>query len=231
MQTYKDIFFDLDHTLWDFESNSAATLQILYDKFKLSLLIASFEDFRSTYEMHNERMWERFRNGYIGRKELRWKRMWHTLLDFKIGDHKLATEMSSEYLALLPAQGKLIPHAKEVLAYFSSQNYNLHLITNGFETTQWQKMKTSGIHEYFTQVITSEKSNSMKPKPEIFAFALSASGATLKKSIMIGDALDADISGAKNFGMDQVYFNPYEKPHTESPTFEIKCLSQLLSLF
>jgi putative hydrolase of the HAD superfamily len=231
-KTYKHLFFDLDHTLWDFETNSGITLQKLHSYFNLTQRgVPDFELFRRTYEMHNEKFWERFRKGYIKRDELRWKRMWHTLLDFKLADNKLAHEMSSIYLEMLPQQGQLMPYATELLEYCLSKNYQLHLITNGFETTQWQKMRTSGIDHYFKQVITSEGSNSMKPLKGIFEYAITATGATIEESIMIGDAMEADILGAQKFGMDQVYFNPGKIAHIHKPTYEISCLSELKQLF
>ncbi len=231
MSKYKHIFFDLDHTLWDFEANSAATLEQLYHEFSLEQLgVPGFETFRSTYELHNEKFWERFRKGYVRREELRWKRMWHTLLDFRIGNTGLADKMSAIYLDILPQQGKLMPFAQETLEYCRTRNYKLHLITNGFETTQWQKMRTSGIDHYFAEVITSERSNSMKPKPGIFDFALATTGATVAESIMIGDSLEADILGAQNYGMDHVYYNPLKKPHNHRLTHEIDCLSRLKDL-
>ncbi len=228
MTALKHIFFDLDHTLWDFEQNSKVTLQSLYTQFGLAEKgISDFEAFRVQYEAHNERLWNRYRKGFIKREELRWKRMWLTLLDFKIADLELANEMSRIYLDILPTQGKLMPFAADVLEYCNNKNYKLHLITNGFETTQWQKLRTSGIHHYFEKVITSENSNSMKPKPEIFHFALKATDATVEESIMIGDALDIDVLGAKTVGMQQVFFNPNKIAHNDNPTYEIFCLSEL----
>ena len=107
----------------------------------------------------------------------------------------------------------------------------MHLITNGFETTQQMKLKYSGIDHYFEALISSEKSMSMKPKKEIFDFALQTTGATLNQSIMIGDALAIDVLGAKNVGMDQVYYNPYKIPHTEQPTYEVAHLAELKNIF
>jgi len=228
---YKHLFFDLDHTLWDFEQNSALTLKVLYDDFELAQKgIADFESFRIVYEAHNEKFWERYRNGFIRREELRWKRMWHTLLDFKIPNQELARTMSATYLDWLPFQGLLIPFAKETLDFCSNKGYRIHLITNGFEDSQWQKMRTSGIDHYFDAVITSETSNSMKPHAAIFEFALKQTGASVQDSIMIGDALQADVLGAQRFGMDQVYFNPTKKAHEEKPTYEISCLKELKNL-
>ncbi len=225
---YKHLFFDLDHTLWDFDKNSENTLKQLFDEYDLSSRgIPDFKSFVEVYSMHNERMWERFRNGYIKREELRWKRMWLTMLDFKIGDTALAYELSAAYLEILPTQTMLTPFAKDLLDHCKGR-YIMHLITNGFEATQWQKLQFSGIASYFDVVITSEKSNSLKPHRQIFDYALSATGATAEDSIMLGDALEIDVLGAFNAGWDQVYYNPAKKVHDRKPTYEISCWSEMM---
>lgn len=229
--TYKHLFFDLDHTLWDFDKNSENTLKLLFDEYDLgSRGVPDFGSFMQTYKVHNDRMWERFRNGFIKREELRWKRIWLTLLDFKIGDTPLAYEMSAAYLEILPTQTILTPFAKDLLEHCKGC-YQLHLITNGFETTQWQKLQYSGIASYFGQVITSEKCDRPKPHKEIFDYALQAAGALASESVMIGDALDIDILGAYNAGWDQVYYNPARIAHDRKPTYEVNCWSEAIKLF
>jgi putative hydrolase of the HAD superfamily len=228
---YKHLFFDLDHTLWDFDKNSQATLRKLYDEYNLkSRGIDDFDELFRIYNIHNDRLWERYRKGYIKRDELRWKRMWHMLLDFKIADTALAHEIGVAYLELLPTQTLLIPHAKEILEHCKGR-YEIHLITNGFETTQRLKLQYSGISRYFAQLITSEKSNSMKPHADIFAYALKAANATAEESIMIGDAIDIDILGAINAGWDTVYYNPHKVLHNRKPTYEVTNLEELMKIF
>jgi len=230
-KTYQYLFFDLDHTLWDFDKNSEATLRSLYQEFALDQLgITDFNAFYEQYNIHNDKLWDRFRKGFIKREELRWKRMWLTLLDFRIGDTALAHEISTAYLEILPTQSLLIPSAKEVLEHCKTR-YQMHLITNGFESTQWMKLQYSGLTGYFGHIITSEKSNSMKPHKEIFDYALNVTGANAEKSIMIGDALDIDILGASNAGWDQVFYNPENETHDRKPTYEIHHLSELLTIF
>ncbi|HXB44458.1 MAG TPA: YjjG family noncanonical pyrimidine nucleotidase, partial [Puia sp.] len=205
---YKHLFFDLDHTLWDFEANSKLTLQELYDTLELqSKGIDDFDLFQKNYLVHNDTLWERYRNGSIKVDELRWKRMALTLLDFKIGDEMLAKEMAIKFLELLPTRKLLFPYAVEILQYLSRKNYQLHLITNGFENVQHSKLKNSGIEKYFTAVVTSESSGSLKPHKEIFDYALTKTGAQKTQSIMIGDSIEVDIQGAMNAGIDQVYVN------------------------
>lgn len=227
---YKHIFFDLDHTLWDFDRNSAATILRVFNEYRLDERgITDFNEFLDKYNDHNQRLWDRFRKGSIRREELRWKRFWLTLLDFKINNEMLAHELSSAYLEILPTQTLLIPYAKEILDH-CKQKYELHLITNGFEMTQKMKLQFSGLGGYFREIITSERSHAMKPHPTIFEYALTATGATLEDSIMIGDALEVDVLGAQKAGWDHVYFNPLKTPHEHKLTHEVSCLSELMTI-
>ena len=229
---YEQVFFDLDHTLWDFETNSRETLMDLYVELALQEKgIGSFEEFHRIYQHHNLVFWDRFRKGFIKRDELRWKRMWRTLLDFQIGDEVLARQMSERYLEILPTKRNLFHDTLDILDYLKGRAYPMHLITNGFENTQHAKIRNSGIGGYFTHVVTSEKAGIMKPHEGIFRYAMELSGATPEKSIMIGDTLDADISGAGNVGMDTAYFNP-EIPADGDirPTFVIGSLTELKTI-
>ncbi|MEZ5047006.1 MAG: YjjG family noncanonical pyrimidine nucleotidase [Chitinophagaceae bacterium] len=225
---YTHLFFDLDHTLWDFEKNSLHSLQVVYEQCELATKgINSFQEFNEIYQDINHRLWARFRNGYIKREELRWKRMWQTLIHFRILDKALAEQMSELYLDVLPTQNHLFPYAIEALAYCQSQSYEMHIITNGFEKTQIQKLKNAKLQPYFKEIITSEMAMSIKPQKEIFEYAMKKTKAEANQSIMIGDALDIDILGAKNVAMDQIFFNPNKVAHSDNPTYEIHCLSML----
>lgn len=205
---YQDLFFDLDHTLWDFESNARATLLQLYQELDLHQLgIDDFTRFYLQYLEHNEKLWDRYRKGFIKQEELRIKRMRLALLDFGVVNEEVAALMNTRFLDLLPTRTILFPYTKELLDYLLQKGYKLHLITNGFEKTQHSKLQYSGLAHYFSNVITSEGSGSLKPKPEIFAYALQQAQATKENSIMIGDTLEVDIWGAKNAGIDQIHVN------------------------
>jgi len=232
MNKYQHLFFDLDHTLWDFDGNAKTTLTSLYGQFDLSTKVnAAFDDFYQKYLFHNQVLWDRYNKGLISAEELKWKRMWRTLLDFKIADEPLAKDISGKFLELLPTQKLLFPHTFEILNYLKEKKYDLHLITNGFEKTQWSKLQNSGLDKYFTHVITSEGSNSLKPKKEIFDYAMNKAGATLSQSIMIGDNLDVDIQGAMNAGMDNIFVNHINAVTEMKPTYIITHLEELEKIF
>lgn len=229
---YNHLFFDLDHTLWDFEANSRQTLEELFHTLGLAERgITDFDAFHRRYIVHNDKLWERYRNGYIKVDELRWKRMWLTLLDFKVADEPLARGMGTRFLDALPSRKILFPHTVEILEYLTGKGYRLHLITNGFEKTQHSKLQYAGIDGYFGEVITSEGSGSLKPHKEIFDYALRTTGASPEESIMLGDSIEVDIQGAMNAGIDQVYINHLRTEPTIKPTYMVYSLEELEGIF
>jgi len=229
---YRHLFFDLDHTLWDFEANARANLLELHAVLHLEKKgVNDFELFHKNYLAHNEKLWEQYRNGHIKQEELRTKRMWLSLLDFKIADDELARELSIRFLELLPTRTILFPYAKEILTYLKDRHYILHLITNGFEKTQQNKLMFAGLKPFFKEVITSEGSGSLKPNKEIFKFAFQKCEATPDESIMIGDSIEVDIIGAMNAGIDQVYVNHFGIEPAVKPTYVVSSLKELEDIF
>lgn len=225
---YQHLFFDLDHTIWDFEMNSKDTLWDLHQQFGLAEKgINDFDAFYDQYSVHNHRLWDRYTKGFIKQEELRWKRIYLSLLDYKIADEQLSKAMSVEYLDILPNKTNLFPYTIEILAYLKAKGYQMHLITNGFESVQFKKIQNSKIDQFFKEVITSEASNSLKPHKEIFEYALEKSNATLAESIMIGDNEAADIQGAINIGMDSIFVNHINVVPTVQATYTITHLKQL----
>jgi putative hydrolase of the HAD superfamily len=225
---YQHLFFDLDHTIWDFEMNSKETLFELHHKYNLTEKgITDFDAFFDQYSIHNHRLWDRYTKGFIKQEELRWKRIYLSLLEYKIADEALSRAMSFDYLDILPNKKNLFPYTMEILDYLKAKGYQMHLITNGFESVQFKKIENSNLAPYFKEVITSEASNSLKPNKEIFEYALQKANARLEESIMIGDNQSADIQGAINIGMDSVFVNHINAVPTVPATYTITHLKEL----
>ena len=230
---YRHLFFDLDHTLWDFEVNSKETLQELFVTNNLADRgVTNFDEFFNNYSAHNHRLWDRYTKGFIKQEELRWKRMWLALLDFKIADDVLSRKLSVEFLQILPTKRNIFPYTIEILEYLKNKGYILHLITNGFEQVQYGKLKNSNMEHYFSKVITSEMASSLKPNKEIFDYALEKSGAKMEESIMIGDNIEADIKGAMNAGWDAIFVNHINAVVKDvKPKYTIYHLEELERIF
>lgn len=225
-KVYKHLFFDLDRTLWDFDQNMRLTLLDIFQNHNLGSHFPDYESFHNTFNKHNIRLWEEYRKGDLKKEILRWKRFELTLNDFGLKNQELASRIGEEYVNESPKKTALIPHTIETLDYLYGK-YQMHIITNGFNEVQFTKLKLCGIEKYFDKVVTSEISGYHKPRPEAFGYTLSAANAKKSESIMIGDDMEIDILGAKNFGMDQIYLNPEETPHNETITHQVKSLLEL----
>jgi len=229
-KTYKHIFFDLDHTLWDFERNAEETKRELFDVLKLKEKgIANYEAFRAKYVGINLALWALYREDKIGKNELNFRRFYDTLCVFGTDDRRLGEAMATGFIEGISSKTYLFPHAKDLLEYLYPK-YPLHIITNGFEEVQYAKLKNSGMDRYFTSVITSEEARSKKPEAEIFCFALRKTGASADESLMVGDDLDVDMTGARQMGIDQLYVNHNRKIHSEPVTLEVYSLEEIIGL-
>ncbi len=229
VKKYKHVYFDLDRTLWDFESNAEETFEEIYDKYKLNTIFPEFAIFHETYKKHNQRLWKAYRDGKLKKQILRNKRFELTLEEYGNTDPALAEKIGDDYITLSPAKTRLFPGARETLEYLY-ERYNLYIITNGFNEVQFAKLKNCGIDNYFNAVFTSEDAGAQKPHKEIFQHALKNVNAKKSESIMIGDDLESDIQGSMNFGMDQIFFNPNGIPHDSKPSFEIRQLEEIKTI-
>ncbi|HRI79454.1 MAG TPA: YjjG family noncanonical pyrimidine nucleotidase [Cyclobacteriaceae bacterium] len=230
MKKYACIFFDLDHTLWDFEANSAETLEVLFHQHRLREKgISSFPFFIETFVRVNTYLWDLHDRGLIGPHVIREERFHRVLSEAGLDDYRLSQKISEEYLDALPHKKSLIPEALETLEYLFPK-YPMVIVTNGFDELQSTKMKSAGIKDYFRHVVTSQRAGNRKPSKEIFEFALNESGFNPSQSIMIGDNLLTDIVGARSAGLDTIYFNPAGKTHDEQVTHEITRLNELRTL-
>ena len=229
-KTYNHIFFDLDHTLWDFERNAEETKLELYEKLNLKARgIENYETFREKYTGINQALWALYREDKIEKDILNFRRFYDTLCALGINDKELGKSLASGFIEGISSKTYLFPFALEVLEYLFPR-YPLHIITNGFEEVQFSKLKNSGMDRYFTNVITSEEAGAKKPDIEIFRFALAKTGALAHESLMIGDDLDVDMAGARYAGMDQLYVNYDKKAHSEPITMEVFGLDEIIKL-
>jgi len=227
----KHIFFDLDHTIWDFDRNAEETLNELYNTYKLNELgLKSCTDFIAKYTENNHRLWADYHLGKITKDFLRAERFNKTFIQLGIHPDVVPHQFEDDYVSISPTKTNLFEGAENVLSYLQ-QKYTLHIISNGFKETTLTKMKLSGLNPYFSNVIISEDVGVNKPNPIIFEYALDKAKAFKEESIMIGDSLEADIYGALNFGIDAIFFNPLKKEKPDDVKGEIVHLEELLHLF
>jgi putative hydrolase of the HAD superfamily len=227
---YKHIFFDLDHTIWDFDKNAEETLHELYGTYKLKDIgLHSADLFIETYTRHNHRLWAEYHLGRISKDELREARFKSTFIELGVPPDMMPNDFEDEYVKLGPTKTNLFPHAHETLAYLQSK-YTLHLISNGFKESTEIKVAGTNLAPYFQNIIISEVVGVNKPDPLIFQHAIDLAGTTKDESLMIGDSIEADIRGALAFGMDAIYFNPFNLERPADVPAQITHLKELTLL-
>lgn len=227
MKKYQHLFFDLDHTLWDYDTNVKESLSEIFDYFKLAEKgIPTFESFLKAFYEINFQLWAMYDTGKVNKEELRdirFKKIFEKA-GGKILD--IPKDLEADFMQRTSSKPHLLPYTMEILEYLKP-NYFLHIITNGFDESQAKKMEASGLSPYFDLIITSETTGHKKPDPRIFQYALDKLKVKNTGALMIGDNPNSDILGAINSKIDNVYFDPHQKGIEHQPTYTIRHLKEL----
>jgi YjjG family noncanonical pyrimidine nucleotidase len=223
----KHLFFDLDHTLWDFDKNSELAFATIFEKHKLNV---DLSEFIKSYVPINQHYWKLYQQNRISHEDLRYYRLKDVfdLLQHDVSDDLIAL-ISEDYIYFLPENNHLFDGAIELLDYLKP-NYKLHIITNGFASVQAKKIKNANLDSYFETITNSEMAGEKKPHQHIFNYALKQANASKSESLMIGDSYEADILGAIDAGLDVVFFN-VQNQKIEQDIIQINHLSQLKTIF
>jgi YjjG family noncanonical pyrimidine nucleotidase len=229
LKQYDHIFFDLDRTLWDFDTNSHEAMEEIYSEFKLfEIGIPEFGRFHDHYKRFNDAFWIDYRDGKVEKEVLRWIRFYKTFEMFGIQDKNLSLKISEAYIQRAPRKQALIEGVQELLELLHPR-YPLHIITNGFSEIQHVKLTSGGILHYFKEIINSENACSRKPSREIYEYARHLAGATdPSRCLMVGDDYIADVKGAIAAGWDAIWFNP-SGLDCGQPVRQIRSMKELLT--
>lgn len=224
----KHLFFDLDHTLWDFEKNARECLLEIFEHHSFHNFGIDFESFFNDFSQINRHLWTQLEQNKITHDSIRLQRFKLTLNNLGIeADLKESETYNQHFLDLLPGKKGLIQNCTEVLDQLKN-SYRLHILSNGYHEIQLRKLRNSGIDHYFEEVITNDKAGARKPDKAIFDFALQQTKAGKNEALMIGDSLDADIEGAENAGLQAIHFDEYSRYEARPGTPKIKQLTELL---
>ena len=223
---YKHILFDLDHTLWDYDTNAKETLSDLYKAYQLGKHeLFEVSEFIDTFFEVNDSLWSAYNKDMIKKGYIRENRFKQIFEKLRLPLRHYPLGIDDNYLHSCPKKTHKLPFADEILTYLQP-HFELHILTNGFNDVQSVKLERSGLDKYFKKVITSESAEAKKPSAKIFEHTMNQINASTTETLMIGDNLNTDIKGARDFGIDQVYYNP-EKNTDYDATYAISCLSDL----
>lgn len=224
---YSTVLIDIDDTIWDTRSNSREAFQEMYENRCWNAFFQSFDHFYDAYLPSNIELWSLYAQGKVTKEELIVSRFRNPLSPYVAVDERFALELNEELLDRVAEKTRLVENAKELLDYLSPK-YQLVILSNGFREVQYRKLRASNIDKYFTHVVLSDETGVAKPHPDIFTKALNTANAHGSNTIMLGDSLESDISGAYNSGIDQIWFNPQQMdPENFTPTFTVQNLQEV----
>lgn len=227
MASYKNLFIDLDDTLWDIHQNGRECLEEIYRDYGYAQFYPAFENYYNVYMPNNHRLWALYREGKIKKEELIVERFLIPVREFGITDPAYAKNLSDDFLERTTRKTRLIHGAMDLLDYLKPR-YRMHILSNGFREVQYKKIENSGLLPYFDKIILSEDAGINKPHPDIFTYALVNTNARRNQTVMIGDSWDADIVGARDSRIAQIWFNPHnEQTAGFEPTFTVKTLAEI----
>lgn len=230
MKTYQHIFFDLDHTLWDYDRNVTESLSELYQYYDLlGLGIPTFQNFFESFHHVNFQLWDWYNVGKIDKENLRKERFRMIFEHAGASPEVIPVPFEEDFMHRTSSKPHVFPYTFEILRYLQ-EKYQLHIITNGFDESQAKKINSANLQSYFDLIITSETTGYKKPDARIFHHTVEKLGTKHAHCLMIGDNPNSDILGAINAGIDQVYFNPEGRKIDLNPTYTITHLKELEDL-
>lgn len=226
----KNIFIDLDDTLWATYLNSKESLHDVYINNHWEEIEPDFDSFWMRYWSTNESLWDEYRQGKITKYELKMTRIRRVFEGKKEWTDEEVMQFNEQFLKQTSTKTRLIEGALDTLAYLH-RYYRIYILSNGFREVQRAKIELSGIAPYIDRIILSEDAGINKPHRKIFQYAFSVTNTRACESIMIGDSWEADIIGAFNAGIASIWFNPNQIPlpnnAPQHPTHTISRLEEL----
>ncbi len=233
MTHHRNIFIDLDDTIWDFTANSHVSLEIMYRDLDIARIYPDYDAFSSAYYAKNSELWALYHHGKIEKDFLIIERYAHLLrtIGYNDIDNRLAQRMNEYYLDTLAQQTQLVPYAIELLDYLTRRGYNLYILSNGFIEVQHKKLQSAGIEDYFERMVLSDEIGINKPDRRLFDYALEVTHSQATDTLMIGDNYDADILGAMQAGWGQIYFDRNHRGITaQEPQHTVHSLKEVMDI-
>jgi putative hydrolase of the HAD superfamily len=227
---YTHLLIDLDHTLWDFDTNCRLTIEELHNEYQLQNIGIEVEHMYRNYLVINNKVWSDYDRDLMTKEQMRSFRFVKLLETFGVENQELATELEEKYLFRCPKKGHLLPNTLEFLDLVK-KDFSIHLITNGFDDIQKEKVLFSGLGSYFENIYSSESTGYKKPNAQFFHYVLNDLNVQKQNCLVIGDNPHTDIAGANNVGLDSLWVNAQGFVKNLKSTYYVEDLRRAMGLF
>ena len=217
------IFFDIDGTLIDHASASAAASLRFFDHFSGAIRFER-EQFPPAWEQILDRHFNRFCRGEISIWEQRRSRMREVFAAPELTDD----EADSRYRIFIAEYESLTrPYEDAAPCLETLAGKPLGVISNGAREQQIGKLQRAGLLKYFSVLVFSEDVGLGKPHRSIFLEACRCAGDAPSECVHIGDDVVADVEGSHSSGMRPIWLDRQGIAKCPVPAQRITTLSDL----
>ena len=217
------IFFDIDGTLIDHASASAAASLKFYDHFS-GVIPFKRDQFPAAWDEILNQHFNRFCRGEISLWEQRRARMRDVFDAPELSDAEADSRYRTfigEYESLTRAYDDAVPCLNALT------EERLGIISNGARDQQIGKLKRAGLLPYFSVFVFSEDVGLGKPHRSIFLDASNQAGEDPAHCIHVGDDVAADVMGSHALGIEAVWLDRHRIVACPIPAQRITTLSEL----
>lgn len=219
IKNFSWVLFDADDTLFHFDAFSG--LRHLFSGFNLVFTEQDYAEYQSV----NKPLWVEYQKGNISSLYIQQQRftLWEQRLNCP------AQELNNSFMTIMAQICTPIAGVVPLLDSLKDK-VGLGIVTNGFTQLQQERLKRTGLHDYFDLLVISEEVGVAKPHKAIFDHTLALMGNPIPEQVlMVGDNPDSDIVGGMNAGLQTCWFNQHqqEAPEGITPHYQVSSFEQL----
>ncbi len=215
---------DLDDTLFDHEGATRDALEHLRGVYQV-LTLWSLDELDQRHRVLLEAIHLDVLNGRLSIDEARRERFGRLLAQAGMDDPAAAEAMAGAYREKYASNWQPVPGAIEFLQAVRAAGHHIAIVTNNGVAEQQLKLVRCGFDVLIDAMVTSEEAGVSKPARGIFDQALARTGATPGEAVMLGDAWNADVEGARAIGVAPVWFNRARRPSPDPSVTELVSLA------
>ena len=214
---------DVDDTLLDFKECARENVRNCCSKNGIQYSDHLFEFFLS----RNIVLWNRIEDGLLTVDELhqtRWAGIFHDL-----GIEADGPSFELDFIAGLRDTSVPVAGAHKVMEYLHNR-YKIYVVSNASNLQQSTRLGKAGLMQYVDGVFGSLDIGYNKPSRDYFDYCFSQlNGTRPEQTVIIGDSLNADISGGIAYGLHTIWFNIRNVEPSDStfPDYTIHSLSEI----
>ena len=189
------IVFDIDNTLLDFRQCALKAMKKAFEKWKIPFK----DEYLEVFLKINDKYWNQYEDGKITRDYL-YKHRWQEIFNI-LNISCDGAEFEKDFVANLYHSHEKVKDVEKVLSYLKGK-YDLVIASNSSYEEQKTRLTEAGLLSFFSQIFTSEEIGSAKPSHGFFEVIYQGLGGSIPKEkiLMIGDSVNADIKGSRDFG-------------------------------